>query len=117
MSIEDFDISNHQDVYDDDVDGGGGGGGSDHIISSEDEEDSDDIIYPVHQLRYRESELNENNTRYDNIIAGGSDNDRYIQWIVYSTIAICVSVYVLLVLLEKSFFEKRQKAAATWPLT
>ena len=54
-----------------------------------------DPIYPVHKLRYRDSLLNENNTRYDSIIAAGTDNERYIQWIVFASIALIVSTFVL----------------------
>lgn len=53
----------------------------------------------IHQLRFRESDLNETNTRYDNIVAGGSDQERFIQWTVYATIALLAATVALLVLM------------------
>ena len=51
----------------------------------------------IHELQFRDSELNANNTRYDNYVAGGSDRERYIQWTVYSSIALSGTAFCLLV--------------------
>lgn len=58
-----------------------------------------DDDYDIHELRFRESELTSNHTRYDNTVAGGSDQTRFVQWVVYSTISLSVAAFVLLVLL------------------
>jgi hypothetical protein len=45
-----------------------------------------------------DSELNSTHTRYDNIVAGGSMKERHRQWIIYSSTALVVAAFVLVVL-------------------
>ena len=57
---------------------------------------SDD--HDIHELRFRENELNATHTRYDIFVAGGSDRDRIVQWTVYASIALTAALVALLVL-------------------
>ena len=52
----------------------------------------------IHEMKFSEDELDETNTRYDGYAAGGSDHDRHVQWIVFASISLAVSAFVLLVL-------------------
>ena len=52
----------------------------------------------IHEMKFNEDELDETNTRYDRYSAGGSDHDRHVQWIIFASISLGVSAFVLLVL-------------------
>jgi hypothetical protein len=61
----------------------------------------DDNTSP-HILRFRDSDLlnSTHNNRYDNFVASGSNEERHRQWIIYSSIALVVAAFVLLVLIS-----------------
>ena len=70
---------------------------------------SDDDDAP-HVLRYRDAELDSSDSRYNNIVAGGSDEQRKRQWIIYSSVALVVAAFVLVVMiaiLRKPVVRKR----------
>lgn len=54
----------------------------------------------LHQLKFRYSELNSTNSRYDSIEAGASDDERFVQWVVFATISLGVASFITLVLLS-----------------
>ena len=54
----------------------------------------------IHELQFLETELTANNTRYDNLVAGGSDGTRFLQWTVYASISLVVAAFVSIVLLS-----------------
>jgi hypothetical protein len=64
----------------------------------EEEEDDEEEDSP-HLLQFRDSELNStHNSRSDNFVAGGSNEERERQWIIYSSIALAVAAFVVVVL-------------------
>ena len=56
--------------------------------------------YQVHHVRYRYSDMNSTNTRFDKILAAGSQRARIMTWWFYAVISMMVSAFVLVLLLS-----------------
>ena len=62
------------------------------ILLEQDEEEE------TTRMLFLDSELNSTHTRYDNIVASGSIEERHRQWTIYSSTALVVAAFILLVL-------------------
>ena len=52
-----------------------------------------------HVLRYRDYALNATHSRYDRLVAGGTDLERWRSWVAYASITLAVAAFVLMVLI------------------